>query len=47
MKTDPSIIYMVPDHKQIVLRMRYQEVQVEYFGKRHEFVDNYVDKVES
>ena len=29
MKTYPSIIYMVPDHKQKVLQMRYQEGQVD------------------
>ena len=32
-KTNPSIIYMVPDHKQNVLQMRYQEGQVDYYGK--------------
>ena len=32
-KTDPSIIYMVPHHQQKVLQMRYQEVQVDYYGK--------------
>ena len=32
MKTDPSIIYMVPDHKQKVLQMLYQEGQVDYYG---------------
>ena len=31
MKTDPSIIYMVPDHKKNVLQMRYREVQADYF----------------
>ena len=34
MKLDPSIIYMVPDHKQKVLQMRYFEGQVDYFGKK-------------
>ena len=33
-KTDPSIIYMVPDHKRKVFQMRYQEGKVEYFGKK-------------
>ena len=48
MKTDPSIVYMVPDHKQKVLQMGYWEGQVDYYGlKRHYFVRNYVDKVES
>ena len=32
MKTDPSIIYMVPDHKQKVLQMLYQEGPVDYYG---------------
>ena len=32
MKIDPSIVYMFQDHKQRVLQIRYQEVQVEYFG---------------
>ena len=32
-KTDPSIIYMVPHHQQKVLQMRYQEGQVDYYGK--------------
>ena len=32
MKTDPSIIYMVPDHKQNVWQMRYQEGQIYYYG---------------
>ena len=34
MKTDPSIIYIVPDHKQNVLHMRYREGQVDYYGKK-------------
>ena len=34
MKTDPSIIYMIPDHKQNVLWMKYWEVQVDYYGKK-------------
>ena len=32
MKIDPSIIYMVPDHK-TVLQIRYWEGQVDYYGK--------------
>ena len=46
-KTDPSIIYMVLDHKQKVLQIRYLEEQVDYYGKRHDFVGDYGDKVES
>ena len=34
MKTDPSIIYMVPEHNQKVLQMRYHEGQFDYFGKK-------------
>ena len=34
MKTDPSIIYMVPDHKQIFLQMEYWEGQVDYYAKK-------------
>ena len=46
MKTDPSSIYMVSDHKN-KLQMRYQEGQVDYYGKkRHEFVGIYGDKME-
>ena len=33
MKTDPTIIYMFPDHN-LFLQMTYQEGQVYYFGKR-------------
>ena len=33
MKIDPSIIYMVPDHKK-VLQMRYWEGQADCFGKK-------------
>ena len=33
MKTDPYIIYLVPDHKKKALQMRYWEGQVGYFGK--------------
>ena len=29
METDPSIVYMVPDHKHKVLRTRYREGQVD------------------
>ena len=48
MKTDPSIIYMVPDYNQKVLQTRYWEEKVDYYGKkRHEFVGNYGEKVES
>ena len=31
-KTHPSIIFMVPDHKQNVLRTRYWEIQVDDYG---------------
>ena len=41
MKTDTSIIYMVPDHKQTNLHMRYREGKVDYYGKMHSFVGNY------
>lgn len=34
MKADPSIVLMLPDHKQKVLQMRYREGQVEYYGKK-------------
>ena len=34
MKTDPSIIYIVPYHKHKVLYVVYREVQVDYFGKK-------------
>ena len=33
MKKIPSIIYMVPDQKENVLHMRYQEGQVDCYGK--------------
>ena len=33
MKTYPSIIYMVLDHKQNVLQIRYQEGYVDYYDK--------------
>ena len=33
MKIDPSIIYMVPYHKN-KLQMRYREGQVDYYGKK-------------
>ena len=46
MKIYPYIIYMVPDHKQKVLQMRYWEVKVDYYGKRHEYIGNYGDKME-
>ena len=47
MKKDPSTIYMVPDQKQKVLQMIYQEGQVDYYGKKsHGFVGNYGDKLE-
>ena len=34
MKTDPSIIYMVPYHKQKVFQMIYQEGKVDYYDKK-------------
>ena len=34
MKIDPSIIYMVPDHKKNVFQMRYWDGKVDYFGKK-------------
>ena len=34
MKTYPSIMYMVPYHKQKVLQKRYWEGQVDYYGKK-------------
>ena len=34
MKTDLSIIYMVPDHKQRVFQMRYRAGRVDYYGKK-------------
>ena len=34
MKTDPSIIYMVPYYKQKFLKMSYHEGQVDYFCKK-------------
>ena len=33
-KIDPSIIYMLPDHKLKKLQMRYQEGQNDYYGKK-------------
>ena len=33
-KTDPSIVYMVPDHNKKVLQMRYHEGQADYFCKK-------------
>ena len=33
-KTDPSIIYMFPDHKQKVLQLKSREGQVDYYGKK-------------
>ena len=34
MKTDPSIIYMVPYHKKRVLQIIYMEGQVDYYVKK-------------
>ena len=36
MKTYPSIVYMVPDHKQKVFQMRYHNGKVDYFGMKAE-----------
>ena len=33
-KTDPSMVYMAPDHKQKVFHMSYCGIQVYYFGKK-------------
>ena len=33
-KTDPSMVYMAPDHKQKVFHMGYCGIQVYYFGKK-------------
>ena len=34
MKTDPSIIHMVPYHKKMFLQMRYWGGQVDCYGKK-------------
>ena len=34
MNTETSIVYMVPDHKQKVLQMRFCKGQVDYCGKK-------------
>ena len=33
-KTDPSIIYMVPDHKQNVFQIIHREGWVDYYSKK-------------
>ena len=33
-KTYTFIVYMIPDHKQKVLHMRYRDGYADYFGKK-------------
>ena len=47
MKTDPSIIYMVPDQKQTKCRLCIMRDRLIIMVKRHYFVGIYVYKVES
>ena len=45
-KTDQFIIYIIPDHKQNILQMRYRYIQVDYFGKKGTILfADYGDKV--